>query len=148
MSELLSDKTFRLHIVSPERQIYSGEVRMVTAMSVNGELGIMPRHSPLLADLLPGEVKLITEAGEEEYVYVSGGYIEVLPTVVTILADTAQRGQDVDEAAALAAKELAEKTIRSSPLYSDRDAAQVELIKALAQLRALEHTRRRKKRGM
>ena len=148
MSELTTDKSFRLYIVSPERQIYAGEVRMVTAISVDGELGIMPRHSPLLADLLPGEVKVITAAGEEEYVYVSGGYIEVLPMEVTILADTALRGQEVDEAAALEAKRLAEKTINSSPLYSDRDQAQVELIKALAQLRALEHSRRRKKRGM
>jgi len=148
VSELTTDKSFRLYIVSPERQIYAGEVRMVTAISVDGELGIMPRHSPLLADLLPGEVKVITAAGEEEYVYVSGGYIEVLPMEVTILADTALRGQEVDEAAALEAKRLAEKTINSSPLYSDRDQAQVELIKALAQLRALEHSRRRKKRGM
>ncbi len=148
MSELTTDKSFHLSIVSPERQIYAGEVRMVTAVSVDGELGVMPRHSPLLADLIPGEVKIVTMAGEEEYVYVSGGYIEILPTQVTILADTALRGQDVDEAAAQEAKRLAEKTISSSPLYSDRDQAQVELIKALAQLRALEHSRRRKKRGM
>ena len=141
MSELTTDKSFHLSIVSPERQIYAGEVRMVTAVSVDGELGIMP-------DLIPGEVKIVTMAGEEEYVYVSGGYIEILPTQVTILADTALRGQDVDEAAATEAKRLAEKTISTSPLYSDRDQAQVELIKALAQLRALEHSRRRKKRGM
>lgn len=143
-----SDKTFVLNIASPERSIYTGEAHMVSVLSVNGELGILPRHSPLLADLLPGEVHITKADGVEEYIYISGGYIEVLPHVVTILADTALRGEDVDEAAALEAKKQAEKTIRTSPLYSDRDQAQLELIKALAQLKALEHTRRMKKRGM
>ncbi|WP_197722907.1 F0F1 ATP synthase subunit epsilon [Sulfurivermis fontis] len=143
-----TDKTFLLNIASPERAIYSGPAHMVSVLSVNGELGILPRHSPLLADLLPGEVRISTADGTEEYVYISGGYIEVLPHVVTILADTALRGEDVDEAAALEAKKRAERTIRTSPLYSDRDQAQLELIKALAQLKALEHARRGKKRGM
>lgn len=143
-----SDKTFVLNIASPERAIYSGQAHMVSVLSVNGELGILPRHSPLLADLLPGEVRITRPDGSEEFVYVSGGYIEVLPHMVTILADTALRGEDVDEAAAMEAKKQAEKTIRTSPLYSDRDQAQLELIKALAQLKALEHTRRGKKRGM
>jgi F-type H+-transporting ATPase subunit epsilon len=143
-----SEKTFLLNIASPERSIYSGTAHMVSVLSVNGELGILPRHSPLLADLLPGEVRILTPGGEEQFVYVSGGYIEVLPHMVTILADTALRGEDVNEAAALEAKKLAEKTIRTSPLYTDRDQAHIELIKALAQLKALEHTRRMKKRGM
>lgn len=143
-----SDKTFLLNIASPERAIYSGTAHMVSVLSVNGELGILPRHSPLLADLLPGEVRILTPDGGEQFVYVSGGYIEVLPHMVTILADTALRGEDVNEAAALEAKKLAEKTIRTSPLYTDRDQAHIELIKALAQLKALEHTRRMKKRGM
>lgn len=143
-----SDKTFVLNIASPERAIYTGEAHMVSVLSVNGELGILPRHSPLLANLLPGEIHITKADGAEEYIYISGGYIEVLPHVVTILADTALRGEDVDEAAALEAKKQAEKTIRTSPLYSDRDQAQLELIKALAQLKALEHTRRMKKRGM
>lgn len=143
-----SSKSFQLSIVSPERSLYAGEARMVSVVSVNGELGILPRHAPLLADLLPGEVRITTSTGEEEYIFVSGGYIEVQPEVVTILADTAIRGQEVDEAAALEAKKQAERIIRTSPLYSDRDMAQLELIKALAQLRALEHSRRSKKRGM
>lgn len=142
------DKTFVLNIASPERAIYSGQACMVSVLSVNGELGILPRHSPLLADLLPGEVRIARADGAEEYIYVSGGYIEVLPHMVTILADTALRGEDVDEAAALEAKKQAEKTIRTSPLYTDRDQAQIELIKALAQLKALDHTRHRKKRGI
>ncbi len=143
-----SDKTFMLNIASPERSIYSGNAHMVSVLSVNGELGILPRHSPLLADLLPGEVRILTPSGEEQFVYVSGGYIEVLPHMVTILADTALRGEDVNETAALEAKKQAERTIRTSPLYTDRDQAHIELIKALAQLKALEHTRRMKKRGM
>jgi len=143
-----SDKTFTLNIASPECAIYSGQAHMVSVLSVNGELGILPRHSPLLADLLPGEVRITKPDGMVEFVYVSGGYIEVLPHMVTILADTALRGEDVNEAAAMEAKKQAEKTIRTSPLYTDRDQAQIELIKALAQLKALEHTRRMKKRGI
>lgn len=143
-----TDKSFSLSIVSPERSIYIGDVRMVAAMSVNGELGIYPRHAPLLASLMPGEVRLITLEGDEEFIYVSGGYIEVQPASVTILADTALRGQDIDENAAREAKRLAEENIRTSQLYSDRDQAYIELLKALAQLRALEHSRRNKKRGM
>ena len=143
-----SDKTFTLNIASPECAIYSGQAHMVSVLSVNVELGILPRHSPLLADLLPGEVRITKPDGMVEFVYVSGGYIEVLPHMVTILADTALRGEDVNEAAAMEAKKQAEKTIRTSPLYTDRDQAQIELIKALAQLKALEHTRRMKKRGI
>ncbi len=97
---------------------------------------------------MPGEVRVTTVKGDEEYIYVSGGYIEVQPTMVTILADTAVRGLDVDETAAHEAKRRAEEAIRTSPLYSDRDQAYIELIKALAQLKALEHSRRNKKRGM
>ncbi len=137
-----------LSIVSPEGSIYAGDVRMISALSVNGGLGIYPRHAPLLADLLPGEVRFITIKGDEEFIYVSGGYIEVQPTMVTILADTAVRGQDVDETAAQEAKRRAEETIRTSPLYSDRDQAYIELIKALAQLKVLEHSRHNKKRGI
>jgi ATP synthase, F1 epsilon subunit (delta in mitochondria) len=142
-----TDKTFLLNIASLERAIYSGPAHRVSVLSVNGELGILPRHSPLLAGLLPGEVRIIQADGTEEFVYVSGGHIEVLPHMVTILADTALRGEDINEAAALEAKKRAEKTIRTSPLYTDRDQAQLELIKALAQLKALEHTRRSRKRG-
>lgn len=143
-----SDKSFLLNIASPECAIYSGQVRMVCLLSVDGELGILPRHSPLLANLIPGEVRITTLDGTEVFVYVSGGYLEVLPHMVTILADTALRGEDVDEAAAREARKRAEKTMRTSPLYSDRDQAYQELLKALAQLKALEHTRRRKKRSL
>jgi len=148
VKDVAGNSTIALHIVSAEGSIYSGVVKMVAVPSVQGELGILPRHSPLLADLLPGEVRLLTAADEEEFIYVSGGYVEIQPFAVTVLADTAQRGQEVDEQAAMEAKKRAEETIRTSQLYSDRDRAHVELLKAMAQLRALEHARRRKKRGM
>lgn len=143
-----TDKSFQFSIVSPERNIYSGEVRMVSATSVDGELGIYPQHAPLLANLAPGVVRVITLSGDEEYIYVSGGYIEIQPAIVTILADTAVRGLEVDENEAREAKQRAEEGIRTSVLYSDRDRAYIELIKALAQLKALEQSRRHKKRGI
>jgi F-type H+-transporting ATPase subunit epsilon len=138
---------FELSIVSAEGAVYSGAARMVVAPSVSGGLGIMPRHAPLLATLKPGEVTIINLEGESEFLYVSGGYIEVQPHAVTILADTALRGDEVDERAALEAKKRAEDVIHTARLFMDRDRAQVELLKALAQLKVLEHTRR-SKRGL
>jgi F-type H+-transporting ATPase subunit epsilon len=119
---------------------------MVSVQSVTGELGILPRHAPLMTFLAPGEVRIRTEADEEEYVYVDGGFMEVQPDIITILADTALRGDDIDEEAAQRARRAAEEAMRTATLYSDRDLAQVELIKALAQLRTLEDTRRRRRR--
>ncbi len=147
MAELpLSDRTLRLEIVSAHAQVYSGLARMVSVQSVTGELGILPRHAPLMTFLAPGEVRIRTEADEEEYVYVDGGFMEVQPDIITILADTALRGDDIDEEAAQRARRAAEEAMRTATLYSDRDLAQVELIKALAQLRTLEDTRRRRRR--
>ncbi|MFA5627275.1 MAG: F0F1 ATP synthase subunit epsilon [Thiohalomonadaceae bacterium] len=143
-----SDKTFLLNIVSPEQRIYSGKVHVLAVLSVHGELGILPRHSPLLAKLRPGEARIQTEDMGQVYIYISGGYIEIQPDEVTILADTALRGEDIDEAAALAAKKRAERAIRTSPLYSERDQAHLELIKAIAQLKVLQHTRGKKINGL
>ncbi len=140
------DITLALRIVSAHEEIFSGSVRMVSATSVNGELGILPRHTPLLTLLRPGEVKILLASEEEIYLYVSGGMMEVQPFMVTILADTAARGEEIDEAAALEAKRRAEEAMREAVLYSERDAAHAEMVKALAQLRALEHARRRRKR--
>jgi F-type H+-transporting ATPase subunit epsilon len=147
VKEIATDATIALSIVSAEGSIYSGEVRMVAVPSVKGEIGVLPRHAPLLANLLPGEVRILTPEEEVEYIYVSGGYVEIQPFAVTILADTAMRGQEVDEKAALEAKRRAEETISTARLFLDRDRAHIELLKALAQLKALEHARRNK-RGM
>jgi F-type H+-transporting ATPase subunit epsilon len=134
-----------LHIVSAEKELFSDTVRMVTAPAADGEVGIYPHHAPLMTFLNPGEVKFIDMKGEEDFIYVSGGILEVQPHVVTVLADTALRGDDIDEEAALKAKRLAEETMAKSVLYSDRDKARAELLKAIAQLQTLKDLR--KKRG-
>lgn len=148
MDNPVSTATTELVIVSAEGHLYSGAVRMVEVPARAGVLGILPRHAPLLADLKPGEVRLVNADGEEEFIYVSGGYLEVQPTAVTILADTAMRGEDVDEVQAREAIKRAEKVIRTARLFVDRDRAQLEVMKALAQLKVLEDSRRKKKRGM
>lgn len=145
MENIAGSMTFELVITSAEGKIYSAPARMAIVPSAMGDIGILPRHAPLLAKLLPGEVRITTASGDEEYIYVSGGYVEVQPFGVTVLADTAARGQEVDEAAARAAKARAEETIRTARLHQDRDRAHIELLKALAQLRALEHARRNKR---
>lgn len=147
-SPIITNATTELVIVSAEGELYRNQVRLVEVPASAGVLGILPRHAPLLANLKPGEVRLIDAAGEEEFVYVSGGYLEVLPEVVTILADTAMRGEEVDEAAAREAIARAQKVIRTARLFIDRDRAQLEVMKAMAQLKVLEDSRRRKKRGV
>ena len=137
--------TFVLDIVSAEGNMYSGDAKMVVVPSQSGELGIMPRHAPLLAMLKPGEVTITTRAGEVEFLYVSGGYIEVQPHCVTILADTALRGEEIDEQAARESMKRAEAVVHTARLYIDRDRAQLEVMKALAQLKVLEHARRDKR---
>jgi F-type H+-transporting ATPase subunit epsilon len=143
---LRSGATLLLQIVSAHGQVFKGRVRMVSVASVVGELGILPRHTPLMTFLKPGEARILTENGDEEYVYVSGGFLEIQPFQVTILADTAQRGDEIDAQAAEEARLAAEESMRTSVLYSDRDAAYAELLKAMAQLQVLEHARK-KKRG-
>ena len=141
-----SAPTLVLHIVSAHEQVFSGEVNMVSVTSIQGELGILPQHTPLMTLLKPGEARLKMPDGEDEFIYLSGGMLEVQPHEVTILADTALRGEQIDKQAALEAKRRAEETIRTSVLYTDRDYAQAEMMKALAQLRTLEDSRRKRKR--
>ncbi len=135
--------TLQLEIVSAHGKVFSGPVRMVSVTSVAGELGILPRHTPLMTFLRPGEARLLTEEGEE-YIYVSGGFMEVQPFQVTILADTAMRGDEIDEQAAQQAKRKAEEAMEGSVLYSDRDSAYAELLKAMAQLQTLADARKKK----
>ena len=103
--------TIRLDIVSAERELFSGECEMVVAPGAMGELGIMPRHAPLVTTLKPGEVRAKLAGGEEQSFYVSGGMLEIQPHVVTVLSDIGQRAEDLDEAAALAAQEQAERLL-------------------------------------
>ncbi len=134
--------TMHLDIVSAEEEIFSGVVEFVVARATEGELGIMPRHAPLLARLQPGEVRVRREGGEEQYFFVSGGMIEVQPKAVTILADTAARAKDLDEAAAQEAKRRAEEAIRNRSGEMDYARAQTELAAAAAQLRAIQSLRK------
>ena len=132
--------TLHVDIVSAEKEIYSGTAEMVFAPLVTGEVGILPRHAPLLARMKPGEVRVKT-ATEELFFYVSGGMLEVQPHVVTVLADTAARAKDLDEAAAIKAKERAEETMKNRQADIDYAKAQAELAEAVAQLRAIRKLR-------
>jgi F-type H+-transporting ATPase subunit epsilon len=129
-------------IVSAEKEIFSGLAEMLVVTLVNGEVGILPRHTPLLARMKPGEVRVKTP-NEELSFYVSGGLLEVQPHVVTVLADTALRARDIDEAAALKAKERAEEALRNRQVDIDYAKAQAELAEAIAQLRAIQKLRER-----
>ncbi len=135
--------TIHVDIVSAEKEIYSGTADIVFAPLVTGEVGILPRHAPLLARMKPGEVRVRSANNEDMSFYVSGGLLEVQPYVVTVLADTAQRARDLDEAAALKAKERAEEALRNRKTDIDYAKAQAELAEAIAQLRAIQKLRER-----
>ena len=133
--------TVHVDIVSAEANIFSGTAKMVHASGAMGDLGILPRHAPLLTKLKPGEVRVERADGEEEFYYISGGMLEVQPHCITVLADTAVRAKDLDEAAAKQAKERAEQALRDHK--GDMDLAQVEreLAEAMAQLQAISKLR-------
>jgi F-type H+-transporting ATPase subunit epsilon len=136
--------TIHLDIVSAEGEIFSGEATMVFAPGSQGELGIAPRHAPLLTTLKAGEVRVQAADHEEQSFYVGGGTLEVQPHLVTVLADTAARARDLDEAAAQEAKQRAEEAIRGRGEKMDIAEAQAELARAVAQLRAIERLRRKR----
>jgi F-type H+-transporting ATPase subunit epsilon len=134
--------TIHVDIVSAEGEIFSGEATMVFAPAVMGEIGIAPRHAPLLTTLKPGEVRVQTAGGEEQYFYVGGGAIEIQPHLVTVLADTALRAKDLDEAAAMQAKQRAEEALKNRGDKVDVAEMQAELARSMAQLRAIEKLRK------
>jgi F-type H+-transporting ATPase subunit epsilon len=134
--------TLHVDIVSAEGEIFSGEASMVFAPAIMGEIGIAPRHAPLLTTLKPGEVRVQTAGGEEQFFYVSGGAIEVQPHLVTVLADTALRAKDLDEAAAKQAMQRAEEALKDRTGKIELAEAQGELARAAAQLRAIERLRK------
>ncbi len=135
--------TIHVDIVSAETEIYSGLAEMVFAPAVMGEVGIAPRHAPLVTRLRPGEVRLKLPGGKEESFYVSGGILEVQPYLVTVLSDTAVRARDIDEAAALQAKQQAEQALKDRTGSIDFAKAQAELAEAVAQLQAIQRLRKR-----
>jgi len=135
--------TLHVDIVSAEEEIFSGTATMVFAPAEMGEVGIAPRHTPLLTRLKPGEVRVQTQEGEEFSFFVSGGLLEVQPHVVTVLSDTAIRAADLDEAQALEAKERAEKLLADKSADIDYAKAQAELAQSMAQLAAIKKLRQR-----
>ncbi|MFT7387803.1 MAG: F-type H+-transporting ATPase subunit epsilon [Candidatus Endobugula sp.] len=135
--------TVHCDIVSAEKKIFSGLVEMVVAAGTEGDLGIGFGHAPLLSGLQPGPIRVITQSGDEEVYYISGGFIEVQPNAVTVLADTALRAEDMDEASAQQAKEEAERNIANRSAEFDYSAAAVQLAEASAQLRTLQAIRKK-----
>ena len=134
--------TTHIDIVSAEEKIFSGMAENVTCTGSLGELGIIAGHAPLLTQLRPGPVTVIHQGGEEEIFYVSGGMLEVQPNLVTVLADTAIRGADLDEVRALEAKRKAEEAMKNRVSDIDYAAAQAELSESLAQLQAIQKLRK------
>lgn len=138
----MSTKTMRLEIVSAECLVFSGVVRSLVAEGEGGELGIHPGHAPLLTQIKSGELRAIVDDPiKERFFYVSGGMLEVQPDVVTVLADTAQRAEDLDEAAALIAKEAAERALSEKAANIDYSLAMKELAESIAQLKAIRSLR-------
>ena len=137
--------TIHIDVVSAEESIYSGEAEFVVLPGVAGELGIYPKHTPLLTQIKPGAVRIkVPNEAEETLVFVQGGFLEVQPNVVTVLADTAIRAHDLDEAKALEAKAKAEDAIRGKLSAAEIAKAQAELSAAAAQLQAIARLRKRK----
>jgi len=130
--------TIQVDIVSAEGEIHSGDAAMVFAPASMGEVGIAPRHAPMLTTLKPGEVRVQDEDGKEETFYITGSMLEVQPTRVTVLADTALRGDQLDEAAALASQQDAEKALEGASDQTDVARAQAELAEARARYRAAQ----------
>lgn len=137
--------TMHVDVVSAERSLFSGVVEFLVAPAAMGEVGIYPRHAPLITWIKAGSVRLkLPDRDEEELIYVSGGLLEVQPSVVTILADTAVRGRDLDEVKALEAKQRAEEAMRDRTAAIDYAQAQAELAEAVAQLHAIQRLRKQK----
>ena len=135
--------TIHVDIVSAEAEIFSGLAEMVYAPAIQGEVGIAPRHTQLMTQLAPGEVRVQLAGGEEKAFYVSGGMLEVQPHLVTVLSDTAERAEDIDEAAAIEAKRAAEEAIQDHDAEMDYAKAQAELAEAVAQLQTIQRLKKR-----
>ena len=139
--------SFTCNIVSAEASIFSGTVEQVIASGMMGDLGILPGHAPLLTELQPGPVRVIYDGGTEENFYVTGGFMEVQPDVVTILADSASRASDLNEAAAEEARQQALKAFNEESSELDYTRAAAELAEAVAQLRTIQQLRKKAGKG-
>ena len=137
--------TMQCDIVSAEKEIFSGRVTMVIATGTIGELGILPGHAPLLTGIRPGPVTLRFEGGEEDVFFASGGFLEVQPGIVTVLADTALRADDIDEAAAMESRGRAERDLSEQAADFDFSLATAQLADAAGRQRTLEELRKRRR---
>ena len=137
--------TIQVEIVSAEENIWSGQGAMVFAPGIMGELGIAPRHTPLITQLKPGDVRVQTEDGKEEFFFISGGILEVQPDIVTVLSDTAIRAHDLDEAKAIKAQKQAEEAMKDRDSEMDYARAKAELAQITAQLRSIEKIKKLRK---
>jgi F-type H+-transporting ATPase subunit epsilon len=135
--------TIHVDIVSAEAEIFSGLAEMVFAPAVMGEVGVLPGHAPLVTTLKPGEIRVRLPGGEEQSFFVSSGMLEIQPHIITVLSDTAQRASDLDEAAALEAKDRAERMLADRQADFDEAQARAELAQAAAQLQAIRRLRQR-----
>ena len=135
--------TFRLEIVTPEKMIFSGEVSSVLAWGVEGQLGILPHHAPLMTILQPGDL-VIKKGGEEEALTLSGGFLEVRPDKVVVLADACERAEEIDVARAEEAKKRAQEALKTARTTVDAAAAEAALRRSLVRIKAAEKIRRRR----
>jgi F-type H+-transporting ATPase subunit epsilon len=137
--------TIHVDIVSAEKQVFSGRAELVVATAAMGEIGIAPRHAPLLTSLKPGQIRLVLPDNKQELYYVSGGLLEVQPLTVTILADTIERADDMDEAAAIAARDSAEKALANRKGEFEYAQAAAELAEAVARVQTIKQMRKKLK---
>ncbi|ETD67045.1 F0F1 ATP synthase subunit epsilon [Pelistega indica] len=142
----MSTKSIKVDVVSVEESIFSGEAKMIVLPGESGELGILPGHTPLISRIRPGQVKIVHVDGSEELVFVAGGLLEVQPYAVTVLADTAIRGADLDEAKALAAREKAEESRRNAKTKEEIAVVEAELAMLAAQAQVARHYAKSKQR--
>ncbi|TAM06655.1 MAG: F0F1 ATP synthase subunit epsilon [Paraburkholderia sp.] len=134
--------TIKVDVVSAEESIFAGQAKFVALPGEAGELGILPGHTPLITRIRPGAVRIVGEDGDEEFVFVAGGILEVQPGAVTVLADTAIRGKDLDEAKAAEARKRAEEALQNAGSNIEYATAQAELAYAVAQLAAIQRLRK------
>jgi F-type H+-transporting ATPase subunit epsilon len=136
--------TVRLDVVSAEEEIFSGDAEFIVVPASAGEVGIYPHHAPMITTIKPGALRIkLPDTTEEALIFISGGLLEVQPNLVTVLADTATRGHDLDEAKAIEAKEAAEEAMKNRSSDMDYAKAQAELAEAVAQIQAIQKLRRK-----
>ena len=135
--------TFKLEIVTPEKMVFSGEVSAVLAWGVEGQLGILPHHAPLMTMLQPGDL-VIKKGSEEDYLTISGGFLEVRPDKVIVLADACERAEEIDETRAEEAKKRAQEALKEAKAPADLAAAEASLRRSLARLKAVQKIRRKR----